>query len=591
MAENKIDILIDSLFRGDGFDKAMRSMRRLEQQIALTKKLADFSEIGVSLNKNGRFVDAQTKKFMSYGEVTRRVGDMNAFIDQQKAAQKAMMQTDKALQKSLNSFSMEFLGILFFGMQIQMMFSNLAKSTVSSFMKISEGSTSSGQAINALNASWELLGFTIGSAVATALEMVLPIVLPIIEAVSDWVQQNEKLVGWIVIAGIALGAFMFIVGSLSIGLEAVFNAILKVGAGTSILNKALMEWLAPVAADAGWVFVFSTIAMWIGIIIAIVAVLYAAWITNFAGIQEFTKNTLGIIWDLIKTVFGGLWQIIKTVFEIIVAIFQGDWNRVLKLTGKVLIQIITLIAKMVTQILAILYNLGILAYNIVISMIRGLLKLITSLISGSYELMFTFAQNVIKYIAKPFDFIAEKINAAISVLSKVPGFAWVKKFKIPNSESIINTLGDMKEGLQSIKDLGDSVVDKVFKNKDFASRESIQSITNGIDQLSKKAVDLLKIDEVASPQSTISTDKLSQQFSSSVNAMASFNEQAQITQQSTQNLIELNNLETESLANKNAELERNINLMQQVNSLSVTYRSGDTMAFDRAIGNFVAAPR
>lgn len=360
MAENKIDILINSFFNDKGTGKAIKRMQDINKAAdaynTLTERSArvglvpniskdgiltfqnlagytqDFdkslSKVNDGQKKFERQMKAQQESIKRAQEETAR---FNSALKKQQARERA---ATKELEKMGNTFSMEFLGILFFGMQMQMLFGNLAKSTVSNFMKITEGATSQGQAISALNATWTLLSFTVGSAVASVVESLLPTILPVIEAIVDWVDKNSSLVGWSIILGFVLGTVLLIIGSLYIGIEAIINSFVKLTSGTNSLISAFIKFASVAAADMGWGFVFSTIFIWIGIIIAVIAVLYAAWQTNFGGIQEFTKGTFGIIWEIIKTVFGALWDIIKLFFGLVLAIFQGDWGKVVAILIK-----------------------------------------------------------------------------------------------------------------------------------------------------------------------------------------------------------------------------------------------------------------
>jgi len=135
------------------------------------------------------------------------------------AEQKKWNASFKDTINMMPKFKMHLLSVMFFGMMLQRMMERLAMSTVSTFMKITEGQTTQAQAITRLTANWEYLKFSIGHAIATVLEPLLPIIEPIFEAIADFVQQNPDVVFWSIAGALTAGIVMAGVGTVGLFLS------------------------------------------------------------------------------------------------------------------------------------------------------------------------------------------------------------------------------------------------------------------------------------------------------------------------------------------------------------------------------------
>jgi archaellum component FlaC len=216
-------------------------------------------------------------------------------------------------RKEFKQFPMELLSIMFFGMLIQRTFTNIARVGVDTFMRVTEGTTEAGHAFNVLNAGVQTLKFAIGEALGTVLMEILPTLLEFITKIIDWVGQNKKLVGWLIIAGIVLGTLMFLIGTIGLGINGIIAAFEKLG------GIKISQWIAKSGLTnlAG---VLLEIVIWI-------VILYAAWKTNFGGIKDFTKSTLGIIGEVFALTFDFIKGAAKDLFDILIAIFEGDTEK------------------------------------------------------------------------------------------------------------------------------------------------------------------------------------------------------------------------------------------------------------------------
>lgn len=170
------------------------------------------------------------------------------------------------------------------------------------------------------------------------------LLLPYVTQLVGWIQQgigwfqglNPEMQKWVVIIGVvaaALGPAIMIIGS---------------------LVSALGTILPIVGAVAG-VLTFPLIAI-IAAVIAVVALLAAAWKNNWGDIQGKTATvvawikttvqnflaalqafwdahgaqiiaTVTAIWDVIVAVFKRVFDILKTLFAVWQAAFSGDWRK------------------------------------------------------------------------------------------------------------------------------------------------------------------------------------------------------------------------------------------------------------------------
>lgn len=134
----------------------------------------------------------------------------------------------------------------------------------------------------------------------------------------------------------AIGPLLLIFGKLS----AAISAVIGLFSGTGGLATAMTVLTGP-----------------IGVVIAAIAALVAAWITDFGGIREFTAEIVGMIsetiqlfldtikeiwetdlfgirttaeqiWTSIEQIFSNVLNVIRSIFKIFSAAFRGDWKAV-----------------------------------------------------------------------------------------------------------------------------------------------------------------------------------------------------------------------------------------------------------------------
>lgn len=172
-------------------------------------------------------------------------------------------------------------------------------------------------------------------------QVMAPAVTAVVQKITEFVNKLsslslETLQMIVTIAGVvaALGPLLLIIGKLS----SAIGSIISLVGGAGGLSAVLTALTGP-----------------IGIVIAAIAALVTAWVTDFGGIREKTaeifeaiksvfttawefisnlwnENFLNIqniaqtVWSNIELIFSTAFNLISNAFQIFAALFQGDWD-------------------------------------------------------------------------------------------------------------------------------------------------------------------------------------------------------------------------------------------------------------------------
>lgn len=211
------------------------------------------------------------------------------------------------------------------------------------------------------------------------------ILLPVIKQLStafqnlmNWLNgldesQKRTLVTILEIVA-AIGPLLLIFGKLS----AAISSVIGLFSGTGGLATAMTVLTGP-----------------IGVVIAAIAALVAAWVTDFGGIREFTAEIVGMIsetiqsflntikeiwetdlfgirttveqiWTSIEQIFSNVLDVIRSIFKIFSAAFRGDWKAVWEgvkeLASNVWNLIKSLFSAFLNTIVNLLVNIGAVLY-------------------------------------------------------------------------------------------------------------------------------------------------------------------------------------------------------------------------------------
>lgn len=173
-------------------------------------------------------------------------------------------------------------------------------------------------------------------------QVMAPAVTAVVQKITEFVNKlsslsPETLQMIVTIAGVvaALGPILLIIGKLSSAIGSIISLI----GGAGGLSTVLTALTGP-----------------IGIVIAAIAALVTAWVTDFGGIREKTaeifeaiksvfttawefisnlwnENFLAIrdiattVWESIELIFQTAFDLISNAFQIFSALFQGDWGE------------------------------------------------------------------------------------------------------------------------------------------------------------------------------------------------------------------------------------------------------------------------
>jgi len=241
---------------------------------------------------------------MAVENIFIRVG----FIDK---ASKGILKLTEKMKQFSSQFAGWALSILFGGMLIQRTFTRMATSGIKAFTRILESSNIFGTAIQRLTVHWEFLKFTIGSVINSVLEPLMPRIIEIVSAVTEWIQTHPKLTAGLILAGIALGFLLFLVGSGVLLIKGLAGAWVAVISTISFLAPILSTVITGIAGILG-----VTIG-WAIAIIALVLLVAAAIIFNWFGVRDKLMAGLKRVWSVFKPIFLLIKELALLVWELI----------------------------------------------------------------------------------------------------------------------------------------------------------------------------------------------------------------------------------------------------------------------------------
>jgi phage-related protein len=332
-----------------------------------------------------------------------------------------------SIKKSLSTFSGWAMSIMFFGMAIQRTFTNIAKSAISTYMKITEGTTPASRGVLRLRAEFEFLKYTIGKVITETLAPFIPKIVEIIKKIRDWIKENKELATKILFWGIVIGFALMWIGMLVLGLKGLAEAFLipikgiikfaKFIRWLSVATKLPMLVIIAVILLIGviiysiiqivrnWGKDWSKVFKWMGIAVLALAgilLLLVSWIPALiAAIVAIVLIGVGYIiqyWDQIKEFFINMWNGIKDFFV-------GIWNGIVEF----LVGIWEKISATVSDYLTAIYNF----FEPIIIGIKDFWIGLIDFFSGLWELIkaiFYVAWEWIKYLAT--EYVIDPVKAA-----------------------------------------------------------------------------------------------------------------------------------------------------------------------------------
>jgi phage-related protein len=318
--------------------------------------------------------------------------------------------TQQELKKNMKSivgtmanipFQAWALSALFFGMAIKRVFEGIAKTAVSTFNEVIHSGDKMATSFDILGGVFKFLAFTVGDALNSVFEPLVPIIIDIVMAVSQWIADNQKLVGWIIILGIALGTLLLVTGTLFLGIIGLVQAFGK-----------LLALVASAGLGAAfWAF--------IGIVAAVAALFLALWVTNLGNFRDFFKETLGIIWMTVVAVFGHLGGIISNLWKAILALLSGDTDAFIKHLGKAVGHLMALLSKVIAAGVAVILNIIVLSINLLNDMVQGLVGIVQVLANIIVDIAAKTITKVVDMFGWGFELLISFINKLVDAWNAI----------------------------------------------------------------------------------------------------------------------------------------------------------------------------
>lgn len=297
-----------------------------------------------------------------------------------------------------------------------------------------------------------------GAAIAFG-NLLMPMIKDItglIQKLVDWVnglnEDQKQVIVIIAEVAAAIGPLLIIVGKVS----GLIGKLIPLISGAGGLSGVLTALTGPV-----------------GIVIAAVAALAAAWATNFGGIRDKTQEIMSAIGSIISSVWGfikGLWEsnflgiqtitfdvfaiiqqlfsdaltIIVDIFNVFAALFSGDWSALWDAVKTLVSDIWTAIGNLVDN-----------ALNLIVDIIGGIATTLYNTAKDVFNKVEKAFQSVWKTIT---DWFNEAINDPVNTVKGI-GTALLDAGK-----SIFTALWD---GMKSVwTSISDWVSEKVNWLKD-----------------------------------------------------------------------------------------------------------------------------
>ena len=511
----RLDIIISA-----NSDEAVSAIQKLNQEfnkLNNAAKISDkFSQYGVAFDSLGRAVDSSNNQFISAQGILNKMKTGYAHILPKdladNIAQVDWKSFEKGTTKAINgSKGLSFqlyqlqrnvlmfgLGVMFAGMQIRRTFAGIMNDTTSTFMKITEGQTSAGQAVTTLSAAFTYLKFTIGEAIATVLEPLLPMLVDIIEKVSDWVSNNQGLTAGVIVGGVALGAFMLTIGqtiTLMASMISLVRILIPILGGDAGLTAALggLGSGGVLSTLTGITYALMEWVPIIALILVILALLKISWDTNFGGFKTTVQNTANDVLALL----GGLWNsasnILSDLYNFTAQIMAGNYDIAFKWAYKLGLDVIALVAKVLVDVVQIILDILAGIWNIGISFITSLAAIMAYIIKRAITGIMGFAQ--------------DSMNAFIDLANKIPGVNIAKQKGMDTAITAVDQIGsDTETVLKYLGKLGQfdatNVVAKAFGVKDLSALG---------DLMDKRNAEISGVGLAAAPTQTDISAKLTQQ--------------------------------------------------------------------------------
>lgn len=379
-----IVIGIRTAFNNAGIEKAKKSIQQLPKNMKITGVSGSVNQASQAYNNLGNSVrNLITKNAATSSSILRVAQSARAATQSFKGLRHALAQVDR----NQPPFAGWALSLMFFGMQVQRVMTRIGKSSLQTFDRVMNSVDGTVTNFDRLNGSMEYLKFVTGQ----ALDPLLARLVPIIDRISEWVIENPKLVATLVSVVAVIGSLAFVIGTTRLAFSGIIPLFQKIGVLiTSLSSKG---GLAAILGGLSGPVILG--------IIAAVALLAAAFYTDFGGIRDFVTKTFGGMWETTKEIFGYLKEYVIGIWEFLVAFFEGDSEGMVDALKKIWGSIYGVFKSGVKLLGLVLINLGVLVVNLLKDLV---MKGVTALIELALDLMLSHIQWWVKQVEKLLNF-------------------------------------------------------------------------------------------------------------------------------------------------------------------------------------------
>lgn len=312
----------------------------------------------------------------------------------------ASRRLSRAVSGQPKQFAGWALSIMFFGMAIKNTMNSIWQSSSKTFNDVMHSVEGTTTGFDLLADSLTYLGFTIGS----ALEPIAMFLAPIIEAIANWVADNETLAATLLVVAAVIGTILFTIGFLVLAINGIASA-------WTIVAGLWATWgAAATAAGTTIGAAFGAILIWFVVIAAAIALLVILWKSDFGKIQGFFIETFGILWNTVKSIFGNIINIFSGIWKVLKGVFTGDFEMIWQGLVVIVKNVIALLLKLFYGLGAAIANVFVFAVNLVIATVMNLATTVLGFIKKVIEL-----SN--KYLGT--DFSLTGINMAMDQLKSI----------------------------------------------------------------------------------------------------------------------------------------------------------------------------
>lgn len=253
-----------------------------------------------------------------------------------------------------------------------------------------------------LGESFKGMGMAIAPVIADLVEKFVPIITDIIVSTANWMKENDKLVGIIVMVVGGIGVFLTVVGPLLIILPGLVTAFGALSAILPLVGAAFTAALGPI----------GLIILAIAAVIAVGVLVVKNW--------DWIKEQAAVIWDKIAIGLEEAWDIIVSIFEGGIDFVKGVFNAWLgwqKMTWGLVFSVFEKAGDILSGVWDIITK----DFGAAVGFIKHIFGGFLDAIDAGLTWFGDAFQGAFNFVAGIVQGIAELVRQAIDLISSIPG--------------------------------------------------------------------------------------------------------------------------------------------------------------------------